>query len=167
MNRELRAAWRLGAVFTIFLIASCASYTGASGSVDSHESRWQGRLALKIHTEPVQSFSAHFELQGDAQVGTLAFFTPIGGTAAHLQWDKQGAQLKTSGEPQQFATLDDLTRHATGATLPIASMFAWLQGQDPVTPGWQVDLKDLVRGRLAAHRLGPQIPAELKIILDQ
>lgn len=135
--------------------------------MDSQESRWQGRLALRIHSEPVQSFSANFELQGDAQMGALAFFTPIGSTAAQLQWNKHGAQLTTSGEPQQFATLDDLTRHATGATLPIASMFAWLQGQEPSTPGWQVDLKDLASGRLAAQRLAPHIPAELRIILDR
>ncbi len=154
-------------VFAIFLIAGCSSFTRAGGTIGQEASRWQGRLALKVHSEPVQSFSASFDLQGDAQVGSLVFFTPIGSTAARLQWDSSGARLQTSGDPLQFETLDALTRHATGAALPIGSMFAWLHGREPDTPGWQVDLQNLPDGRLAAQRLPPETPVELKIILDR
>jgi len=133
------------------------------GPQDAH---WQGRLALKVHGTPAQAFSATFELLGNADAGVLSFFTPLGSTAARLQWDGAGAQLQTTGEPQQFASLDALTLQTTGATLPVASMFAWLKGDEPVTPGWQVDLRDLANGRINAQRLAPEVPAELKIILD-
>ena len=128
---------------------------------------WQGRLALKVHSTPVQAFTADFELQGNAEAGTLSFFTPLGSTAARLQWDAGGAQLQTTGEPQRFESLDALTLHTTGATLPVPSLFAWLKGSEPSTPGWQVDLHDLPNGRLNAQRLAPEIPADLKIILER
>lgn len=128
---------------------------------------WQGRLALKVHSTPVQAFAADFELQGNAEAGTLSFFTPLGNTAARLQWDAAGAQLQTAGEPQRFESLEALTLHTTGATLPVASLFAWLKGGEPPTPGWQVDLHDLANGRIHAQRLAPEIPADLKIILER
>lgn len=153
-------------LLAIVLIAGCANHTRATRSLDAQESRWLGRLALKVHSDPVQAFSADFDLQGDAQSGTIVFFTPIGSTAAKLQWDRHGAQLQTNGNAQQFDSLDDLTRHATGASLPIASMFAWLKGIESITPDWTVDLRGLVNGRLHAQRIAPQTPADLKIILD-
>ncbi len=122
---------------------------------------------LKVHSDPAQAFSADFDLYGDAQTGHLSFFTPLGNTAARLDWSVQGARLQTSGEPQQFESMDALTQHTTGAILPIASLFEWLKGRDPITPGWQVDLRDLADGRLSASRLAPEIPAELKIVLDR
>ena len=123
---------------------------------------------MKVHSTPPQAFSANFELQGNAETGTLSFFTPLGSTAARLQWDGTGAQLQTTGEPQRFASLEELTLRTTGATLPIASMFAWLKGDEPLTPGWQVDLHDLTaNGRISAQRLPPDVPADMKIILER
>ena len=167
MNRTLYTAGHVLLVVAIFLIAGCASSTRARGTIEPEISRWQGRLSLKVHSEPVQAFSANFDLQGDAQVGSLVFMTPIGSIAARLQSDASGARLQTSGEPQQFETLEALTHHATGAPLPIGSMFAWLHGLEPNTPGWQVDLQNLPNGRLSAQRLPPETPVELKIILDR
>ena len=141
--------------------------TGSRGQNGPEDSFWQGRLALKVHSTPVQAFSADFELQGNAEAGTLSFFTPLGSTAARLQWSAAGAQLQTTGEPQYFASLDALTLHTTGATLPIHSLFAWLRGQEPPTPGWQADLLELTNGRLSAQRLAPEVPADLKIILQR
>ncbi|MFZ2308525.1 MAG: lipoprotein insertase outer membrane protein LolB [Rhodoferax sp.] len=122
---------------------------------------------LTVHSEPVQAFSADFDLQGDAQTGVLAFFTPLGTTVARLQWSNEGAYLQASGETQHFASLDALTLHATGAVLPVASLFAWLQGDALDTPGWQVDLQGLPNGRLSAQRTAPEPPAQLKIILER
>ena len=163
----LVSGWRLAFLVAIFLIAGCAINTGARGPFDAQSAHWQGRLILKVQSEPVQAFSADFDLQGDAQAGRLSFFTPLGNTAARLDWDAQGARLQTTGETQQFESIDALTRHTTGTVLPIASLFDWLKGLDPSTPGWQVDLRDLANGRLSARRLAPEIPAELKIILDR
>jgi outer membrane lipoprotein LolB len=122
---------------------------------------------LKVQSDPVQAFSADFELEGDAQTGRLSFYAPLGNTAARLDWNDQGAQLQTTGEPQQFESIDALTRHATGTALPIANLFDWLKGVESTTPGWQVDLRGLKDGRLVALRLYPDIPAELKIILER
>lgn len=154
-------------LLAIFFIAGCASTTGARGQNGPNDSYWQGRLALKVHSTPVQAFTADFELQGNAEAGTLSFFTPLGSTAARLQWSAAGAQLQTTGEPQHFESLDALTLHTTGATLPIHSLFAWLKGNMPTTPGWQVDLRALADGRLTAQRLAPEVPADLKIILQR
>ena len=140
---------------------------GARGQYGPNDSLWQGRLALKVHRTPVQAFSADFELQGNAEAGTLSFFTPLGSTAARLQWSAAGAQLQTTGEPQHFESLDALTLHTTGAILPIHSLFAWLKGNAPTTPGWQVDLHELADGRLTAQRLAPEVPADLRIILQR
>ena len=164
---SLRFAWMTLFAFTSIFIAGCAHPTGASGQLDVNTSYWQGRLALKVHSTPVQAFSADFELQGSAEAGSLSFFTPLGSTAARLQWDASSAQLQTTGDPQRFESLDALTLHTTGATLPVASLFAWLKGNTPPTANWQVDLTDLADGRLTAQRLAPEVPADLKIILQR
>ena len=164
---RLPLVWAIAFLFTIIFVAGCAHPTGAQGQFDQNSSFWQGRLALKVHSTPVQAFAADFELQGSAEAGTLSFFTPLGSTAARLQWDSAGALLQTTGEPQRFETLDALTLHTTGAKLPVASLFAWLKGEAPPTPNWQVDLHDLASGRLNAQRLAPETPADLKIILQR
>ena len=134
--------------------------------MDANTPRWQGRLWLKVLTTPVQAFSADFDLQGTAQTGELTFTSPLGSTLARLQWDPAGALLQTTGAPERFASLDALTQRATGTSLPIASLFSWLQGREAPTPGWEADLRAVPTGRLEAKRLGPEAPAELKIILE-
>lgn len=167
MKITLQSGLRLALAFAIVFIAGCASMTGARGPIGLQGSHWQGRLLLTVHSHPVQALSADFDLQGDAQMGVLAFFTPLGTTVARMQWGADGAYLQASGETQHFESLDALTLHTTGAVLPIASLFAWLKGIEPTTPGWQVDLRNLANGRLNAQRLAPETPAELKIILDR
>ena len=162
---QLFGRW-LAACAVVCLLGGCASMNGRGGAQPQAD-HWQGRLAVTVHSTPSQAFSANFELQGNAQVGSLAFYTPIGSTAAQLRWDADGAQLQTSGEPQRFESLDALTQYTTGTSLPVASLFDWLHGNDVPTPGWQVNLQGLANGRLQAQRLAPQVPAELKIILDR
>jgi outer membrane lipoprotein LolB len=162
-----RFCLRLAFTVAIVFIAGCAVNTSARDSNAEHSAHWQGRLSLKVDSTPVQAFSADFDLQGDAVKGTLSFFSPLGSTLARLQWGTDGAQLQTTGEPQHFESLDALTRHTTGAVLPVASLFEWLQGRTPPTPGWDVDLRALLDGRLTAQRMEPETPALLKIILDR
>lgn len=164
---NLRLVWATLFSFAIVFIAGCAHPTGATGHIDKNASFWQGRLSLRVDSTPVQAFAADFELQGNAEAGSLSFFTPLGNTAARLQWDSASALLQTTGEPQRFESLDALTLHTTGATLPVASLFAWLKGDEPPTPSWQVDLRNLANGRIHAQRLAPETPADLKIILQR
>ena len=167
MSRTVLALWRLVLLFTIILIAGCAHPTRASSQSDQSNSFWQGRLALTVRSDPVQSFSADFELSGTSQAGELTFFSPLGTTVARLQWGVDGAVLQASGQTQQFDSLDALTLHTTGAVLPVASLFAWLRAESPDTPGWQVDLQGLSDGRLNARRFAPEPAAELKILLER
>ncbi len=162
-----RGVRRFSLVFAIVLIAGCATQKPAFGTFDANTPHWQGRLALKVESTPVQALSANFDLQGNAQTGRLSFTSPLGSTLAQLQWGPGTAELLTGGSPQRFDSLDALTRHATGTELPVAALFSWLQGQPAEAPGWEADLSALPEGRLVARRLAPDIPAELKIILDQ
>lgn len=153
--------------FTIIFISGCAHSLRATNQADQQDLRWLGKLAITVHSLPAQAFSAEFELQGDAQRGSLTFFSPLGNTVARLQWDGDGAQLQSSGEAQRFESLDALTQHTTGTTLPVASLFEWLKGGDPDTPGWQVILQELPSGRLSARRFAPEPPVDLKVILER
>ena len=167
MSASYRAGLRLALTFAVIFIAGCASNTRVKDPDAVQSLHWQGRLSLKVDSTPVQAFSADFDLQGDAVNGSLSFFSPLGSTLARLQWGTDGARLQTTGEPQHFESMDALTLHTTGAVLPVASLFEWLQGRSPATPGWDVDLRALPDGRLTAQRLEPETPALLKIILDR
>ncbi len=127
--------------------------------------RWSGRLALQIEGRPEGSFSASFDLRGSARAGELELLTPLGGTAAWLQWTPQGARLRAPGQPErQAASLDELLVQATGTPLPVAALFDWLAGIPRVADGWQADLSGRAEGRLRARRLTAP-SADLRILL--
>lgn len=131
------------------------------------DAQWQGRLSIVVQSTPVQTLTAHFDLQGTAQNGSLALTTALGSTLARLQWTSETAILHAKGETVQFESLSALVHHATGTELPIASLFSWLRGVPSETPGWTADLSALPNGRLSAQRMEPHTPAHLKIILDR
>nr|WP_315465192.1 outer membrane lipoprotein LolB [uncultured Rhodoferax sp.] len=154
-------------LFATFLIASCAHRTGAN-AVFPADSQWNGRLALKVQTQPPQAFSADFELGGSPQHGLLVFFTPLGTTAARLQWAPGLATLVADGETRQFDSLAALAQQATGAELPVHALFDWLSGQATEVPGWSVDLSRLEQGRVQATRTAGELPAvDLRIVLQR
>ena len=167
MSLSGRIGRGFGILLAIFFVAGCASAPRVSAPLDENKSQWSGRLAIKVLSTPVQAFSADFELQGSPQEGLLTFTTPLGSTLARLRWDAAQAVLQTTGEPQQFDSLSALTRHATGTDIPVAGLFDWLRGRTVDTPGWDADLTDLAAGRIKARKLGPDVAAELKIILDR
>ena len=158
---------RLAFTFAIILIAGCANTTGVKSTFSSKEAYWQGRLALTVHSTPVQAFSANFELQGNAQSGSLVFSTMLGSTLAHIQWTDTAATLVSGSDVRAFESLPSLLRHTVGTDLPVASLFAWLQGQEASAPEWEADLSQLGQGRLNAKRTSAVNPAELKIVLEQ
>ena len=157
---------RLLLAFAIVLVSGCTGISGVKGPKHSDSSHWQGRLALKVQSEPPHALAADFALNGNAQAGTLQLFTPLGNTAARLAWTPGSATLQTGGEPQTFASLGDMAQRATGADLPIGALFDWLDGMATPAAGWEVDLTARDSGRITARRLPPAVPAELKIILD-
>ncbi len=119
-----------------------------------------------VSGNPPQSFSASFDLIGQASAGELILYGPLGSTAAHLNWTPDAATLRSNSSVRQFNSLDELALQATGTDLPIAALFDWLAGRDVPVPGWQADLSQLGLGRLTARRLQPEPSAELRLILE-
>jgi outer membrane lipoprotein LolB len=161
-----RLCLRRGLLLSLLWLAGCASQPVAPPLAGPAAAQWQGRLALKVYSKPVQAFSANFDLQGHPASGTLLLTSPLGTTLARMQWDEGSATLQSNGEQQEFGSLQALAQKVTGTDLPVASLFAWLQGRDEAADGWQVDLKDLPAGRLQARHI-EEVQAELKIILDR
>lgn len=161
LPRYLQSCWLLALLLGL---AGCASTARPPGA--SEESHWQGKLALKVFSKPVQAIAANFDLQGRPDQGELVLTSPLGTTLARMQWQPGLATLSANGEQRNFDSLQALARQATGTELPVASLFAWLQGRDEAAPGWQVDLKELPNGRLQARHI-EEVQAELKIILER
>ncbi len=156
-----------GLSIATILIAGCAVPKRATGSNDTNSGPWTGRLALRIDANPPEAFSAAFELTGQAQAGSLILFTPLGSTAATLNWAPGSASLHTASEQRRFESLDALVIHATGAAIPVAALFDWLVGTPTRVNGWEADLTQLALGKLNALRLDPSPPVQLRIVLDR
>jgi outer membrane lipoprotein LolB len=121
---------------------------------------------LRIDSEQPQSFSAGFELTGTAHTGALVLSSPLGNILAALSWTPDSAFMRANGELRRFESLDALLLTATGAAIPIATLFAWLQGDNASAPGWLADLTQLDAGRLVARRTEPAPPVELRLVLE-
>ncbi len=113
-----------------------------------------------------QAFSAAFELQGNAQHGTLLLLTPLGSTAASVRWTAMSATLQSGTETREFPDLQALINHLLGTDIPVTALFAWLDGQPVEIDGWQVDLTRRPEGRITARRTTPMPTAELRLVLE-
>ena len=116
---------------------------------------------------PAQSFSASFELQGNAQTGELLLFSPLGTTVAELSWTAKTASLRANGETRSFNSLGELLKQATGTEIPVASLFAWMAGDNAATPGWLADLSQHALGRVVARRSDPPPAVELRLVIEK
>ncbi len=148
-------------------IAGCAAPIRATYQNNQKNSFWSGRLAVTVDADPSQSFSAGFELKGNASAGELSLYNPLGSTLAMLAWAPGSATLRSDKQTRDFGSLDDLVRQAIGTAIPVAALFDWLQGIDTPVPGWQADLSQLARGRLVARRSVPTPTAELRLALEK
>ena len=148
------------------LLAACASPARLTQATSTDAQAWQGRLSVNVQTTPPTSMSASFALQGQAQHGSLSLYSPLGTTIAVLDWTATAAHLHQGTQQQRFDSLEVLTEQATGAALPVAALFDWLQGTPSPAPGWQVDLSTLAQGSLNARRYQPMPEVTLRIKLD-
>ena len=128
---------------------------------------WSGRIALQVEEQPSQSFSAMFELRGNARTGELVLVSPLGNRLAQLEWKDGHAQLTSAQETRSSESLDSLLQEATGSRIPVAALFRWLKGEQSTAPGWSADLSALEDGRLVAHREAPVPKATLRIALTR
>jgi outer membrane lipoprotein LolB len=162
-----RGAWFQIALLAIFLIAGCGGNPRATGQNDPKREEWAGRISLQVAGEPVQSFSASFELKGRAENGELTLISPLGNILGVLRWSPGQALLDRGKQDiQQFASIDELMERTTGAAIPLTALFAWLQGTDATASGWAADLSRYGEGRVSARRTIPAPEADLRIVLD-
>jgi outer membrane lipoprotein LolB len=161
-------AWRARcAVILLVVLAGCATPPKPTGPVNADTGPWSGRLALQVQDKPGDSFSAGFELKGNARSGELTLYSPLGGTLAQLTWDSSAATLRTGNETRQFPSVDSLVAHVTGTAIPVAALFDWLRGTATQVPGWRPDLTQLGQGRLFAKRLEPRPEADLRLVFER
>jgi outer membrane lipoprotein LolB len=160
----LRSWWLL---LSMVVLAGCATAPKPSEPIDDVNGPWAGRLALQVEDKPGDSFSAGFELKGAARAGELTLYSPLGGVFAVLSWEPGSATLRSNGDTRQFASVDALVSHATGAPLPVTALFDWLRGVDTRVAGWQADLSALGQGRLVARRHEPVPKADLRVVLER
>jgi len=115
----MRRAWLAAAVFGV---AGCAAM------VPRAPTDLSGRLALRVEA-PAHSFSADFDLRGDAERGQLHLTGPLGTTLGEAQWQPGAARLRTGESSQDFVSLDALSQSLFGQPLPLAALVDWLRGR--------------------------------------
>jgi outer membrane lipoprotein LolB len=183
--------WTLPAASTWTVLGACASppngYAPSAAADAAAALSYSGRLLLNVAASsggPARSISAGFSLLGSAGSGELLLTSPLGQSLVQARWQPGSATLWTAqgGEPKRFdslrALLDDALADLLDAPLPLAALFDWLRGQPwPGAPsqamadlgfeqlGWQVQTKDIGRGRLQAARTALPL-IQLRIVLD-
>jgi outer membrane lipoprotein LolB len=153
----------LAALGLALLLSACATPQRVA---QPGESAWNGRLSVRVDSEPPQSFSAGFDLRGHAQSGELQLSSPLGNTLATVMWSPAGASLQQGEQVTRRGSLDELTTELGGTALPVAALFDWLQGRPTSSSGWQADLSRHTEGRVTARRLQPAPSAELRIVFQ-
>ena len=159
--------WLLSALLC-FAVAGCGVFSFKNKNTAlAQTGNWEGRLNLKILSKPPEQFSANFTLQGTPALGELTVYSPIGTTLAVASWDSNGAVLSEGSNKQSFASMDALTKHVTGASLPLQSLMSWLNSDGATLDGWEVRSEDQPGGRrLFAKRLTPLPQLQLTLVLD-
>ena len=159
------------------LVSGCAYPTKSEGPGEAEGRQWRGRLAVSVEPDKLaasrdsgggpQSFSVSFELTGNAQIGVLLLFSPLGTTVAELTWNAHTASMRANGEIRSSNSLAELLKQATGTEIPVASLFAWLAGNHVTEPGWLADLSQHGLGRVVARRSDPLPAVELRLIFEK
>lgn len=163
-------------LIAIYFIAACAQNIPARYQNEDQKTPGeavfsrQGRIAIRVDSEPPQSLSGAFTLSGNAHHGDLSLSTPLGSILAQLSWTPGQAVLKASGDTSHFTSTEALMQQATGTPLPLAALFDWLVGLNTPVAGWQTDLSQINNPdsqRLTAKRTAPLPEVELRIVLDK
>ena len=150
----------------VAILSACAQPPRAPQLIDHDRTAWDGRLALRIASDPPQSFFAGFELRGNARSGDLSLLSPLGSILGRLEWSTGDALLRWNGESRRFTSIEALTRKATGTELPITSLFHWLVGEQTRGDGWDADLSGLSDGKIVARRSMPAPAVEMRLVFE-
>jgi outer membrane lipoprotein LolB len=183
MTLKLRVCRIFGIFFAIHIIAGCAINTPArtengrqleQNNGATKVLSYQGRLSIRIASDPPQSLYAGFSLNGDAQTGDLTLNSPLGNTVAQLSWTPQSAVLISNNETKEYPSTSALIEQATGTAIPLSALFDWLAGIETRVMGWEVDFSQMKTDqradepqRLVAKRTSPLPEADLRIAIDK
>jgi outer membrane lipoprotein LolB len=167
---------------SMLLLAGCSTLAPATRTAGAES--FSGRLAVHIEPDgsaPARSFTAAFELEGNATSGRLDLTTPLGTIVGRARWSPNAVTLATPRGESAYPDLDALTHDVIGESLPVAALFDWLRGRpwpdagaEPSPDGrgfaqlgWSVDLARFTDDALLiAHRAQP--PAvDVRIKLDR
>jgi len=148
-------------------LAALGSLAACAGLPARPPTDLAGRLAVQIDAaagQPARSFTAEFDLRGDAQRGQLRLTGPLGGMLADVRWEPGSAELTDAQGARRYATLDAMTQDLFGEALPLAAVVDWLRGRPwPGAPSrpqgdgfeqldWRVGLARFADGVLEARR---------------
>ena len=124
-----------------------------------------GRSCRRLDAQaPARSFSADFDLRGNADRGQLRLSGPLGATLAEVRWQPGRAELADGQGTRAFDTLDAMTQELFGEALPLVALIDWLRGRPwPGAPnvqrddgfeqlGWRIGLDGFADGLLQATR---------------
>lgn len=125
----------------------------------------EGRLFLRVDTQPPSITQAEISLQGTPEAGQLTLFGPLGITQGLLRW-RPGEAVWTRGEEERrFASLDNLLTQTLGTSLPVPAVFAWIEGRPVSLDGWELLSLPSAQHPLVARRLRPEPTLELRLRL--
>jgi outer membrane lipoprotein LolB len=151
-------------------LAGCAVVPPMPPAADA-SSVLSGRMSVRVGasaTAAARSVSAGFELQGDADSGSLNLSTPLGTLMAQARWSPGTVTLITPQGQSSWRDLDALTQEVLGESIPVPALFDWLRGRpwpgadsaagEPGSfsqLGWQVNVAEFSRGAVEATRSAP------------
>jgi outer membrane lipoprotein LolB len=157
-----RAARAVLALVLLGALTACAGLSPTPAPPDL-----SGRLAVRVDASaqtPSRSFSADFDLRGNADRGLLHLTGPLGATLAEVRWLPGRAELADAQGTRGFATLDAMTHELFGEALPLVALIDWLRGRPwsgaPSVQradgfeqlGWQIGLGGFADGLVQAWR---------------
>jgi outer membrane lipoprotein LolB len=162
----------LGRLLMISLVAllasACSLIPPASTPPTPAPDLWEGRLSLRVDTTPPTVTQADVSLQGSAERGLLTLYGPLGTTYGELRWGPGVAIWKQGNEERRFASLDKLLQQTLGTSLPVPTLFAWINGESVTLEGWDlVSLPAADQPLLVAKRLTPAPAVDLRLRLTR
>jgi outer membrane lipoprotein LolB len=125
----------------------------------------EGRLFLRVDSEPPTVTQADINLQGTSEAGQLTLFGPLGTTQGLLRWSPGEAIWQRGQEERRFSSLDALLTQTLGTALPVPTVFAWIEGRAVLLDGWELVSLPSPDAPLVARRRYPAPSLELRLRL--
>lgn len=156
------AVWTAGLLFTGCSTPPQAPTASPAVAVQVRE----GRLFLRVDSDPPTITQADISLQGTAEAGQLTLMGPLGITHGLLRWSPGEAVWTRGQEQQRFGSLEALLTHTLGTALPVPTVFAWLEGRAVALDGWELVSMPNGDHPLVARRRHPAPTLELRLRLN-